>query len=120
MPINRRSNLMELGLIGLGRMGAGMVRRLLRGGHRVVVNNRSPGPIKELESEGAVGAYSFEELVGALTAPRALWIMLPAGDVTEQAIAALVPLLEAGDTIIDGGNTNFHDDQRRAAELKVH
>ena len=111
---------MELGLIGLGRMGAGMVRRLLRGGHRVVVNNRSPGPIKELQSEGAVGAYSLEELVGALTAPRAIWIMLPAGDVTEQTIAALVPLLEAGDTIIDGGNTNFHDDQRRAAELKVH
>jgi 6-phosphogluconate dehydrogenase len=111
---------MELGLIGLGRMGAGMARRLLRGGHRVVVNNRSPGPIKELEAEGAEGAYSFEELVGKLSAPRAIWVMLPAGDVTERAIEALVPLLAPGDTIIDGGNTNFHDDIRRAAMLKSH
>ncbi len=111
---------MELGLIGLGRMGAGMARRLLRGGHRVVVNNRSHDPIKELEAEGAVGAYSVEDLVGALAAPRAIWIMLPAGDVTEQMIAKLVPLLQPGDTIIDGGNTNFHDDQRRAAELAPH
>src|SRR5215213_5106116 len=79
-----RSNLMELGLIGLGRMGAGMARRWLRGGHRVVVNNRSPDPIKELEADGAVGAYSVEDLVAALAAPRAIWIMLPAGKVTEE------------------------------------
>jgi 6-phosphogluconate dehydrogenase len=111
---------MELGLIGLGRMGAGMARRLMLGGHRVVVNNRSHGPIEELAAEGAVGAYSLEELVGALTPPRAIWIMLPAGDVTEKTIAALVPLLASGDTIVDGGNTNFHDDQRRAAELAKH
>jgi 6-phosphogluconate dehydrogenase len=111
---------MELGLIGLGRMGAGMARRLLRGGHRVVVNNRSPDPIKELEADGAVGAYSVEDLVGALAAPRAVWVMLPAGDVTEKMIARLVPLLQSGDTIIDGGNTNFHDDQRRGAELATH
>jgi 6-phosphogluconate dehydrogenase len=111
---------MELGLIGLGRMGKGMALRLLRSGHRVVVTNRSPGPIKELEAAGAVGAYSVEELVGALAAPRAIWIMLPAGDVTEQAIAALTPLLAPGDTIVDGGNTNFNDDLRRAAELKTH
>ncbi len=111
---------MELGLIGLGRMGKGMALRLLRSGHRVVVTNRSPGPIKELEAAGAVGAYSLEELVGALAAPRAIWIMLPAGDVTEQAIAALTPLLAPGDTIVDGGNTNFNDDLRRAAELKTH
>ncbi len=111
---------MELGLIGLGRMGAGMARRLLRGGHRVIVSNRSHDPIKELEAEGATGAYSVEDLVGALAAPRAIWIMLPAGDVTEQMIAKLVPLLQPGDTIIDGGNTNFHDDQRRAAELAAH
>ena len=111
---------MELGLIGLGRMGAGMARRLLRGGHRVVVNNRSPDPIKELEADGAVGAYSVEDLVGALAAPRAIWVMLPAGDVTEKMIARLVPLLQSGDTIIDGGNTNFHDDQRRGAELATH
>ncbi len=92
---------MELGLIGLGRMGAGMARRLLRGGHRVVVNNRSPDPIKELEAEGAAGAYSPVDLVAALAPPRAIWVMLPAG-------------------IIDGGNTNFNDDQRRARELKAH
>jgi 6-phosphogluconate dehydrogenase len=111
---------MELGLIGLGRMGAGMARRLLRGGHRVVVNNRSPDPIKALEVEGAVGAYSVEDLVGALAAPRAIWVMLPAGDVTEQMIETLVPLLTPGDTIIDGGNTNFNDDMRRAEMLKSH
>ena len=93
---------------------------MLRSGHRVVVTNRSPGPIKELEAAGAVGAYSVEELVGALAAPRAIWIMLPAGDVTEQSIAALTPLLAPGDTIVDGGNTNFNDDLRRAAELKTH
>jgi 6-phosphogluconate dehydrogenase len=110
---------MELGLTGLGRMGAGMARRWLRGGHRVVVNNRSPDPIKELETDGAVGAYSVEALVGALAAPRAIWIMLPAGDVTEKMIATLMPLLTPGDTIIDGGNTNFHDDMRRAGELKA-
>jgi 6-phosphogluconate dehydrogenase len=110
---------MELGLIGLGRMGAGMARRLLRGGHRVVVNNRGPDPIKELEADGAIGAYSVEALVGALAAPRAIWIMLPAGDVTEKMIGTLAPLLAPGDTIVDGGNTNFHDDQRRAGELKA-
>jgi 6-phosphogluconate dehydrogenase len=111
---------MDIGLIGLGRMGAGMARRWLRDGHRVVVNNRSHDPIKELEADGAVGAYSVEELVQALPAPRAIWIMLPAGKVTEDMIETLVPLLEPGDTIIDGGNTNFHDDQRRADELKPH
>jgi 6-phosphogluconate dehydrogenase len=111
---------MEVGLIGLGRMGAGMARRWLRGGHQVVVNNRSPGPIKELEADGAIGAYSVEELVSKLTAPRAIWVMLPAGDVTDQTIDVLVPLLDAGDTIIDGGNTNFNDDIRRAAQLKEH
>jgi len=111
---------MELGLIGLGRMGAGMARRLLRGGHRVVVSNRSPDPIKELEADGAVGAYSPADLVAALAPPRAIWIMLPAGNVTEQMIGTLVPLLAPGDTLIDGGNTNFNDDQRRAGELKAH
>ena len=111
---------MELGLIGLGRMGAGMARRWLRGGHRVVVNNRSHGPIKELEADGAEGAYSLEELVQKLPAPRAIWIMLPAGGITEQTIDALIPLLAPGDTIIDGGNTNFNDDVRRAAKLKEH
>jgi 6-phosphogluconate dehydrogenase len=111
---------MEIGIIGLGRMGAGMAERWLRGGHRVVANNRSREPIDEIAAKGAEPAYSIEELIGKLQAPRAIWIMLPAGNVTEQMIAKLLPLLSPGDTIIDGGNTNFHDDQRRAAMLKEH
>jgi 6-phosphogluconate dehydrogenase len=111
---------MDIGITGLGRMGAGMAERWLRGGHRVVAHNRSRGPIDELAAKGAEGAYSIEELVHKLQTPRAVWIMLPAGDVTEQMIRTLIPLLETGDTIIDGGNTNFHDDQRRAAMLKEH
>ncbi len=101
---------------GVARSG----QRLLCGGHRVVAHNRSRGPVDELASKGADPAYSVEELVGKLQAPRAVWIMLPAGDVTEQMIRTLIPLLEAGDTIIDGGNTNFNDDMRRAAMLKEH
>jgi 6-phosphogluconate dehydrogenase len=111
---------MELGLIGLGRMGANMARRLHLGGHRVVVNNRSRGPIDELAAEGLTAAYTVEELVGHLSAPRAVWVMLPAGAVTEAMIEQLIPLLSAGDTIIDAGNTNWHDDQRRAESLKQH
>lgn len=111
---------MEIGLIGLGRMGAGMARRWIRGGHTVVVNNRSADPIKELEQDGAIGAYSVEELVSKLSAPRAIWIMLPAGDITENMIDTLIPLLSPGDTIVDGGNTNYRDDQGRAARLKQH
>jgi len=111
---------MDIGITGLGRMGAGMAERWVRGGHRVVAHNRSRGPIDELAAKGADGAYSIEELVGKLKTPRAIWIMLPAGDVTEQMIHTLIPLLEQGDTIIDGGNTNFNDDIRRAAMLKQH
>lgn len=111
---------MEIGIIGLGRMGAGMAERWLRGGHRVVGYNRSRGPVDELAAKGMAPAASVEELVGALATPRAIWVMLPAGQVTEQTIAALIPMLAPGDTIIDGGNTNFHDDQRRAAMLKGH
>lgn len=109
---------MELGLTGLGRMGAGMARRWLRGGHTVVVHNRSHGPIEELKADGAIGVYSLEELVQRLAPPRAIWVMLPSGGVTEQAIETLASLMEPGDTIIDGGNTNFNDDIRRAAWLK--
>jgi 6-phosphogluconate dehydrogenase len=111
---------MDIGITGLGRMGAGMAERWLRGGHRVVAHNRSRGPVDELAAKGAEPAYSIEELVRELQTPRAVWIMLPAGDVTEQMIHTLIPLLEPGDTIIDGGNTNFHDDIRRAAMLKEH
>jgi 6-phosphogluconate dehydrogenase len=108
---------MDIGIIGLGRMGAGMARRWLRHGHRVVVNNRSHDPIKELEKDGAVAAYDLPALVAALPAPRAIWIMLPAGATTEQMIENLVPLLSPGDTLIDSGNTNFNDDIRRAPLL---
>ena len=111
---------MDVGIIGLGRMGANMARRLAQGGHRVVVNNRSRGPIDELAEEGAEAAYTVEELVQKLASPRAIWIMLPAGDVTESMIQELIPLLDKDDTIIDGGNTNWHDDRRRAAMLAAH
>ncbi len=111
---------MDIGITGLGRMGAGMAERWLRGGHRVVAHNRSRGPVDELAAKGAEPAYTIAELVGKLAAPRAIWVMLPAGDVTEQLIHTLIPLLTPGDTIIDGGNTNFHDDMRRAALLTEH
>jgi 6-phosphogluconate dehydrogenase len=111
---------MDVGITGLGRMGANMARRWLRAGYRVVVHNRSRGPIDELAAEGAVATYSLEELVASLAAPRAIWIMLPAGDVTERAIDTLIGLLEPGDTIIDSGNTNFNDDIRRARRLAEH
>lgn len=111
---------MEIGIIGLGRMGAGMAERWLRDGHRVVVNNRSRGPVDELAAKGADPAYTVEELVSKLAAPRAVWVMLPSGAVTEQMIQKLTTLLSPGDTIIDSGNTNYHDDIRRAEELQAH
>ncbi|MDZ4720754.1 MAG: decarboxylating 6-phosphogluconate dehydrogenase [Roseiflexaceae bacterium] len=109
---------MNIGITGLGRMGAGMAERWVRGGHRVVVHNRSHGPIDALAAKGAVAAYTYEELVAQLEAPRAIWVMLPAGDVTEQAIEGLAALLSPGDTIIEAGNTMYKDDIRRAAALK--
>jgi 6-phosphogluconate dehydrogenase len=108
---------MRIGFVGLGRMGANMVRRLLRDGHEVVAYNRTPEKTKEIEAEGATASYSIEELVSKLEKPRAVWIMVPAGDATEAQIEELTEHLEPGDTIIDGGNTNFHDDQRRHAAL---
>jgi 6-phosphogluconate dehydrogenase len=109
---------MRIGFIGLGRMGANMVRRLLRDKHEIVAYNRTAEKTKEIAGEGADGAYSIAELVGKLEKPRAVWIMVPAGDATEAQIEELLEHLEKGDTIIDGGNTNFHDDQRRHPELK--
>ena len=106
---------MRIGFIGLGRMGANMVRRLVRDGHEVVAYNRTPEKTREIMAEGAEGAFSVEELVAKLPAPRAVWVMVPAGDATEAMITELVGLLAPGDTIIDGGNTNFHDDVRRHA-----
>ncbi|MFN8568851.1 MAG: NAD(P)-binding domain-containing protein [Kouleothrix sp.] len=111
---------MDIGIIGLGRMGAGMAERWLRGGHRVVAYNRSPEPTAALAAKGADPAYTVAELVGKLAAPRAIWIMLPAGDVTERTIQQLIPLLQPGDTIIDGGNTMYKDDIRRAELLQAH
>jgi 6-phosphogluconate dehydrogenase len=108
---------MRIGFVGLGRMGANMVRRLIRDGHEVVAYNRTPEKTKEIGGEGALTSFSIEELVSKLDKPRAVWIMVPAGDATEAQIAELMEHLEPGDTIIDGGNTNFHDDQRRHADL---
>jgi 6-phosphogluconate dehydrogenase len=108
---------MRIGFVGLGRMGANMVRRLLRDGHEVVAYNRTPEKTKEIAGEGATAAFSIGELVDKLDKPRAVWIMVPAGDATEAQIEELLEHLEAGDTIIDGGNTNFHDDQRRHQSL---
>jgi 6-phosphogluconate dehydrogenase len=109
---------MRIGFIGLGRMGANMVRRLLRDGHEIVAYNRTAEKTKEIAGEGATAAFSIEELVSKLEKPRAVWIMVPAGDATEAQIDELLEHLEAGDTIIDGGNTNFHDDRRRHPILK--
>ncbi len=110
---------MHLGFIGLGRMGANMVRRLVQDGHHLVIYNRTPEKTTELagEGEGAIPAYSIAELASKLEKPRSVWVMVPAGDATEAQIAELLGHLEPGDTIIDGGNTNFHDDVRRHGEL---
>jgi 6-phosphogluconate dehydrogenase len=110
---------MRIGFIGLGRMGANMVRRLVRDGHEIVIYNRTPEKTRELEAEGegAHATFSIAELVAALEKPRSVWVMVPAGDATEAQIAELLEHLEPGDTIIDGGNTNFHDDVRRHEDL---
>jgi 6-phosphogluconate dehydrogenase len=108
---------MRIGFIGLGRMGGNMVRRLLRDGHEIVAYNRTAEKTREIAGEGALAAFSLEELVSKLEKPRAVWVMVPAGDATEAQIDELTELLEPGDTIIDGGNTNFHDDVRRHARL---
>ncbi|MBN8938180.1 MAG: decarboxylating 6-phosphogluconate dehydrogenase [Rhizobiales bacterium] len=108
---------MQLGVVGLGRMGANIVRRLIRAGHSCVVHDANPGPGQALAAEGAIDTASLAALVQALTPPRAVWVMLPAGAVTEGAIAELAALLAPGDTIIDGGNTFWKDDIRRAEVL---
>ena len=109
---------MQLGIIGLGRMGANIGRRLMQAGHAIVGYDASPQAVKALE--GATGATSLEDLVSKLEAPRTVWVMLPAGKITEDAIAALGKLLHKGDCIIDGGNTYFKDDVRRAHALRRH
>jgi 6-phosphogluconate dehydrogenase len=108
---------MEIGFIGLGRMGANMVRRLLKGGHRVVAWNRTAEKTREIVSEGAEGAYSIQELVEKLQTPRIVWTMVPSGQATDDMINEVTPLLSKGDIIIDGGNSNFHDSIRRSKDL---
>src|SRR5258708_7587577 len=105
---------MQLGMVGLGRMGANMTRRLMRGGHTMVVSDLSAEAVKGIAGEGAVASSSLDDLVGKLNAPRAVWIMVPAGDPTEKTVQALISTMQAGDTIIDGGNSNFKDDVRRS------
>ena len=108
---------MELGMIGLGRMGASMVRRLLRAGHQCVVYDLDSEAVQALVKEGALGANSLEDLASKLNVPRAVWMMVPAA-VVDSTLKTLIPFLEADDVIIDGGNSYYHDDIRRAAELK--
>ena len=108
---------MQLGMIGLGRMGANIVRRVMRDGHETVVFDVSADSIKELEGEGATGAPTLEEFVAKLQKPRVAWVMIPAG-ITGQTVDKLGELLEDGDIIIDGGNSNYRDDVRRAAKLR--
>jgi len=109
---------MQLGFIGLGRMGGNMVKRLLQGGHQIVAYNRSPGPTREVEALGATAAYSLEELVKKLPAPRSVWVMVPSGKATAENISTLANLLSAGDTVIEGGNSHYKDDAANAAMLK--
>ena len=108
---------MKLAMIGLGRMGMNMARRLMQGGHEVVAYNRSSDKTDQLAAEGAQGAYSLEEAVAKLTAPRILWLMLPAGKVVDEHITRLKELLDPGDVIVEGGNSYYKDDLRRAEEL---
>jgi 6-phosphogluconate dehydrogenase len=110
---------MQLGMVGLGRMGANLVRRLMRNGHRCVVFNRTRGPVDALVREGAVGSSSLEDLAAKLDKPRAVWVMLPAGQPTENTVSELGRLLDQGDIAIDGGNSFYKDDIRRAQALQT-
>src|SRR3954447_25169786 len=109
---------MQLGMIGLGRMGANLVRRLMRDGHKCVAYDVSEAAVKALADEGATGTTSLQDFVNALDKPRNIWLMLPAA-IVEQTIEQLVPLLAKDDTLIDGGNSYYRDDIRRAKELQA-
>lgn len=110
---------MKIGIIGLGRMGLNIAKRLLKGGHTVVAYNRSLQKVKDVETAGALGVASVETLIDNLEAPRVIWVMLPAGEVTDQHISKLKLLLSRGDLIIDGGNTHYKDDLRRCDDLGI-
>ena len=109
---------MQLGMVGLGRMGAGIVRRLMRDGHRCVGYDVSPDAVAAIAADGAVGADSIADFTSKLEPPRAAWVMVPAGEITDKTIAELASAMEPGDTIIDGGNTHYHDDIRHSSELR--
>ncbi len=109
---------MELGIVGLGRMGANMARRLMRDGHRIVAYDVNADAVSELAGEGADGASSLQDLAAKLSAPRAVWVMVPSGEITEQTIEDVAAVLAAGDAIVDGGNSYYRDDIRRAEKLR--
>ncbi len=109
---------MRLGMVGLGRMGANMTRRLLRGDHEVVVSDLSPDAVKQMAGEGAIASASLDDFVNKLAKPRIAWLMVPAGGPTEQAVQALAQRMQAGDIIIDGGNSYYKDDVRRSQQLR--
>jgi 6-phosphogluconate dehydrogenase len=109
---------MELGMVGLGRMGANMARRLMRDGHRIVAFDVNPDAIAELEKDGAEGASSLEDLASKLSHPRSVWVMVPAGEITEKTVEDVAAALEPGDAIVDGGNSYYRDDIRRAEGLR--
>lgn len=111
------SSPMQLGMVGLGRMGANIVRRLMRDGHSCVVYDVDPAAVRRLEQDGAVGATSMDDFVAKLSSPRAAWVMVPAGDITESTVAELAQRMAPGDIVIDGGNSYYRDDIRRAAAL---
>ncbi|MGC1165205.1 MAG: decarboxylating 6-phosphogluconate dehydrogenase [Solirubrobacterales bacterium] len=108
---------MQLGIVGLGRMGANMARRLMRDGHKIVAYDVNPDAVATLTGEGAEGASSLEELAAKLSAPRSVWVMVPAGEITEKTVEGVAAVLESGDAIVDGGNSYYRDDIRRAAEV---
>jgi 6-phosphogluconate dehydrogenase len=110
---------MQLGMVGLGRMGANMVRRLMKAGHRCVVYDRDAARTRELAREGATAAAAIDQFISALEPPRVVWVMVPAGPPTEEALAALAERMELGDILIDGGNSHYKDDVRRARQMKA-
>jgi 6-phosphogluconate dehydrogenase len=110
---------MELAILGLGRMGGNMVKRLRRDNHRVIAWNRSPEPVKDAEADGAVGAYSIDDVVKELSAPRVIWMMVPHGDPVDSMIEELLPKLENGDILIDGGNSNWKKSVERAEKVRA-
>ena len=110
---------MQIGMVGLGRMGGNMVRRLMRGGHQCVVSDLTAANVAKLVSEGATGSSSLDDFLSKLKTPRAIWIMVPAGDPTERTVGALGEKMQSGDILIDGGNSFFKDDVRRAKMVQM-